>query len=577
LKTCKSQSSKVLDTTKEKFLSTRNVFKNKWLVVIVIAAATFLAYYPSLQNGFVDNDDGKSVYENNLVKSLSTANVETMFTSYLIGNYVPFVSLSFALDYQLYNLNAYGYHITSLILHCISVILIFFFFFRLSRDIWVGAIVALLFGIHPMHVESVSWVSERKDQLYVLFYVAAMLTYLSYLQKREIKWLLLTGFLFIISLLSKGQAVTLPLVLVLIDYYEGRKINAKIIFEKIPFIILSIVFGIIAFFAQQSEGLVGSIPLSFTDKILFACSALVRYLTRLVLPVHISAFYPYPPKISGVYPLSVYMSIVIVAALIGIVLWRFRKNKIVVFGALFFFFNVVLILQLLPVGDAIIADRYSYLSYTGLFFIEAVIITKYLRKSGSGILVKIKPLMVLGLCAYFIFIFSATYARTMVWKNGKTLWNDILNKEPTCWRAYNHLGIMYLNEGKYDSALFYFNGAVSVLHISLKSYAHEKDTNYICAYTYLDRGSIYSFLGGEKTDSAISDFITATKYEPKWYVPYQDLGVLYMKNGQYNLSIQAFSQCLKDNPPDSANIHYDIVKEYAFKTGLDSAVHRGKR
>jgi protein O-mannosyl-transferase len=237
----------------------------------------------------------------------------------------------------------------------------------------------------------------------------------------------------------------------------------------------------------------------------------------------------------------------------------------VVFGALFFLFNVLLILQLLPVGDAIIADRYSYLSYTGLFFIVAVLITKYFRKSGSSLLVKIKPLVVLGLCTYLIFLFGATYARTKKWQSSKTLWKDILSKEPTCWRAYNHLGLMYINDGKYDSALFYFNGAASVLHISLKSYTHEKDTNYVCAYTYLDQGSINSFLGKDKTDSAISDFIMATKYEPQWYVPYKNLGILYMNRGQADLAIQAFKQCLKDNAPDSVNIRGDIATEEALK------------
>ncbi|MBK5284953.1 MAG: hypothetical protein JJE25_06090, partial [Bacteroidia bacterium] len=335
-----------------------------WAGIVVI---TFVAFFPALNNDFTNWDDAGYVTENPLVKSLSFQNLKAIFSTYVMGNYHPLAILSLAVDYHFYQLSPQGYHVTSVLFHLVNVSLLFIFVNVLVRNVRVAAITALLFAIHPMHVESVAWVAERKDVGYVMFYFLTLILYLKYHEATGNKPIVYICMIisFLISILFKGQAVTLPVVMLLIDFFKGRKIMEGWK-EKIPFFVLSILFGVIAIYAQKDFKSIHIEIHPFYERVLFSAYALISYLWKLLLPVNLSAFYPYPVKHDNFYPLLVYLSPAIVIGIIVLLYRSLKTSRDFIFGALFFFFNVILILQLLPVGNTVISERYSYLSYTGL-------------------------------------------------------------------------------------------------------------------------------------------------------------------------------------------------------------------
>ena len=225
--------------------------KDKILCLIfLIVSMTAIVYYPSLNNGFINWDDNEYVGANMNIRSISWENIKDNFTSPYYGNYIPFTTLTYAVEYRLAKLNPRAYHATNLILHLFNCMLVFWFIYLFCGKEYVALIVALLFGIHPLHVESVAWVSERKDVLYSFFFLSSLISYTRYLKEKKVSYWSLSLLLFAASCLSKPMAVTLPLVLFLIDYLLHQKVEIKTLLLKIPFISISLIFGIISLLTQ---------------------------------------------------------------------------------------------------------------------------------------------------------------------------------------------------------------------------------------------------------------------------------------------------------------------------------------
>lgn len=607
-------------------------------LLTVVTLTTFSVFYFNSSDDFVDFDDNRSVCENHSVLTAPTLpSLKMAFSTFSAdGNYDPLVQLSYMMDYKLYGFNrthvqvptsnpqlaanifavsqpdytgAYGYHLKSILLHCISVVLIFFLFSQLSGSVWIGAIVSLLFGIHPMHIESIAWISERKDQLYAVFYFAALLAYLQYIKVQppgRTKFLFLTGLFFLLSLLSKGEAVTLPLVLLLIDYYKGIKIDLKNILLKIPFFLTALLFGIVAIYAEKSINSFENpdVYLPFTDRIFVACFALVTYLWKLIVPIHLSAFYPYPLKTNGLYPLGIYLCTLIVIGLCFFV-WLFRKNKAIVFGSLFFLINIFLVIQLLPVGDAVVAERYTYVPYIGLFFMLAVVITSYFQnKNGISLLYKIKPLIAFIGAVYLLFILWSAQKQAKTWQNSKNLWQSAYKSFPTAERVSGNMAMVYLSELNVDSALYYLDATIQ-LH-SIEAYliraavytaigkldegfvdcnrvinARSKVDPSKLVEAYVDRAHIYAIKN--QLDSALDDCnkaITCKGTAATLGLAYRDRltvlttyflrGIQYCKTGDYQHAISDFRQILPYQNSDT--VYYDKGFAEASLKQYDSAI-----
>ena len=226
--------------TKKQTLKSNSINRRtQYLLLFLILILTAILYAACLKNGFVNWDDGKNVFENPDIKSLGWQNIKKIFSTFYLGMYQPITTISFALDYKIAGLDPQQFHLTNLLFHLLNVWLVFMFILLLTKNNVIAVVTALFFAVHPLHAESVCWVSERKDVLYAFFYLLSIITWINYLKSgRKITFFFLSMFFFLLSLCSKSAAVTLPVLMILIDYYMGIKINFKSHLNKIPFFLL---------------------------------------------------------------------------------------------------------------------------------------------------------------------------------------------------------------------------------------------------------------------------------------------------------------------------------------------------
>ena len=574
--------------------STSDLQTNKttllWLLGIIIL--TYIAFIPALKNGFTNWDDNVYIPENGLIKSLSMENIKKIFEfkNHVSLNYHPITILSLAIDYHISGFNPKVFHLTNILFHLLNTALVFWFVFLLSeRKIMVAAITAILFGIHPMHVESVGWISERKDVLYVFFFLAALIVYLKYLQKEGTQKLIfyaLLILLFLLSVLSKSMAIVLPVVMLLIDYYTGRKFDKNVILEKLPFFALSLFFGLLAVKIQSNGAIANFETFTIFQRICFASYGTINYIFKLFLPIHLSCFYPYPNLINNHLPIIFYIAPLIVMGLFGSAIYLIRKNKVLVFGFFYFMVTVVMVLQLISVGKAIMADRYTYLSYIGLFFIIAMGYQWFLSSTEKKYAV-FKKLSTLLLGAILIFFFYITFQRCKVWKNSDVLWTDAIQKYPNNETGYTNRGSYLVNEKAYDvdkkdvgpvdydRALADFTTSIKInlpdakvfinraniyglknqFDLALKDYSKAIELDKKNAQTFFNRAITYSMM--KQFDKAIEDYTTALAMDSTLTMARQSRAFAYIDNGNYDKAIADLDELIH---LDSNNFDYYFRK-----------------
>ena len=528
-------------------------------IVISLSAIlliSLIVYIPVFTSGFVW-DDISYIENNHLVRSF---NLQGIFSQYVMGNYHPFTVLMLAMEYQLFGLNASGYHIINLLFHLANVLLVYHFILLIANQRNVALIAAALFGLHPLHTESVAWISEIKDLLYTFFFLLASIYYLKYLRKGEPKFYRITLLFFLCSLLSKAMAASFPVVMVLIDYIMNKKMDMKIWIRKIPFFLLAIVFGVIAIFAQQSSEAIQDISsYSIWQRILFACYGYISYLWKMILPINQSAFYPYPIQ-SGESPGAVYYIFpVLVFAMVILAFYSLRLTKKIIFGLGYFTITVVLVLQLLPVGQAVMADRYTYIPSIGIVYLAAEGIYWLWTKKGK--------VPAFGLLSLFVIFFTVlTYTRNRVWKNGITLWTDVINKFPNVATDYDNRGGIYLGEKKFGPALVDLNKALQLsprdaealtnraVLLSNKNKNEEAlidlnkaiELNPDYAYALSNRGIVLMELN--RYAEALSDLNKAIALRPTYAEAYYNRGLLYMDEKKNELAVKDYDMALKLKP-----------------------------
>lgn len=534
-----------------------NTEKWKYYVgLAIIVLLSFFAYLPVLHNGLLLWDDEGYIKNNPLAFSI---NLKEIFSQYVMGNYHPLTMLTFAIEYQLFGLNETGYHMVNLLLHLMIVILVFYAILLLSDKPGVALVASLLFGIHPMHVESVAWAAELKDLLYTFFFLASYILYLKYLKDRNRKFYVLALLLFLVSLLSKAMAASLPAVLILTDYFKGRKMNKTSLLDKIPFFLLAFAFGIVAVLAQKSTAATDIVNLTFPQRIIFACYGFISYLFKLLFPLHMSAYYPYPIRNGENVPLQYFTYLILFIGFIAVVLYSLRFTKKIFFGIGFFVITVFLVLQLYPVGGAVMADRYSYVPSIGIFYL-----------AGEGFILlwnkKLKFVNIILLTAFTIFFSVKTYARCGVWKNDMIFWNDVISKYQNIPFAYVNRGIAFISEEKYDRGLNDFNKAIELnpnyylayynrgnLFMSEKKYDRaledygkviKLNPNHIEAY--INRG--IAFRDINRFDEALNDYNKAIELKPNYYKAYYNRGNLLMSDKKYDRALDDYNKAIKLNP-----------------------------
>lgn len=481
-------------------------------------------------------------------------------------------------------------HITSLILiiHILNSLLVLLIFKKLSKNNLTALIISALFAVHPLHVESVAWISERKDMLYSLFYLSAILSYLYFRSGLNKKYEVYVYILFILSCLSKAPAVTLPLILVAIDFYYEKKFTIKQFKDKIPLFLLSIIFGIINISAQYKASFSGielEVPqTNIFEKLLIACYNYWFYIYKAIIPYKLSAFYPYPQTEPGGLPVIFYLSPLIVAVLIFAV-WLSKKydNKIY-FGFIFYTFTIFPVLQFVPVGRSISADRFAYIPIIGLLFIISLLISyihinilksKYYQRAFITII-------------FFVIIFFSylSNSQSHIWQNSMSLYTDMLDKNPGNFIAYNNRGTIFLKAGDYQKAESDFMNALNynskyataynnmglLMHNksdydnAIKYFSKAIELNNSYAEAYFNMG--LSYFRKNETDKAIELYKKSLEIDNNFAIAYNNLGNAYVTKEQPNDAILNFQKAVEIDPNYSV-AHYNLAVSY-LKIGNNS-------
>ncbi|MCC6501644.1 MAG: hypothetical protein IT362_00735, partial [Deltaproteobacteria bacterium] len=348
---------------------------------LIAAAITFLVFLPALSGGFVNWDDQRYVYENTLIRSIDLEFLKTIFSTIQVSNFHPLTMLSYAVDFALWGENPFGYHLENVILHAINTFFAGWLAVRLveargNRNhisaFIAGLTTALLFGLHPMHVESVAWISEKKDVLSGLFFILSLLAYLRYHRNRSFSSYALCFAFFILSLLSKPMAVTLPAVLLIIDMYplerHSKEGFGRMLLEKIPFFFASMLIAVVTVIAQSGSGALRSLetdPLGL--RVLTAFRGFIFYLVKLIFPTGLAPYYPHPLE-QSITNYQYWGAIVIFVAITAAAVYAFKKGKAAFPGAWAFFVVTLLpVIGIIQVGRQAAADRYIYIPAIALF------------------------------------------------------------------------------------------------------------------------------------------------------------------------------------------------------------------
>ena len=501
--------------------------KRFWLIACVVI--TFIVVAPNINNDWVNWDDEKFVLNNELVDNISFENTKKIFlTLENNGGYTPIVVLSWSLDYSINGFNPHVFHATNVILHLVNVALVFLLIFLLFNRLELAVIVALLFGVHPMQLEAVAWITSRKDLLYGMFYLAGLITYLKFLKaepdKRRKVYILCLLF-FLGSLLSKGMAVTFPISLLILDFVNKRKDVRKMLQEKTPFFILSILIGLVAVAGQQKGGAVDEMQnISFLESFFVACYGLTVYVIKALVPYQLSSYHPYPYAPGQAIPAYIYSAVVPALAILVAVYYALKKNRSIAFGVLFFLTSIVLMLQFFPVGLAIVSERFSYIAYIGLFFLMAY----GALKIADRFQLKHKTVY-LFFGIYLIILASATYQRSDVWENSETLWSDVIKKYPDDFLSYCNRASYYVSNGEADKAIADFSSALTL--------------NGQAFRTYNDRGNLYLQQGD--FENAMIDFEKAVSLNPEFADAHINKGLVLMNVNQYDAAKANFDLAIK--------------------------------
>lgn len=536
----------------------------RWAPLAVLVFTAFL-YIRALDNGFTFIDDDYYILKNYYLRDFSLQGVKAIFTHFYSYNYHPLTSLTNLVEYRLFGLNPMPYHLFNVMLHLLNVWLVYKVTEQLSGKSITAMVVCILFAVHPMHVESVVWAAERKDVLYTAFYLASILLYQRYTTSGfRAKYYVYALLLFIGSLLSKSAAVTLPVLLIAIDVYKGRTINAKAMLDKVPFLLLAVLFGVLAILSQNAGGAISDIAAFYNPitRIFLFTSGLAAYFIHAVLPFGFSAIHYFPDLHGGSLPWYYYLSLPFLAGLAWVVARNSPYRREAIFGVLFFLITISVMLQIITVGAAIYSERYTYVSYIGLFYIVGQYIAdKWESRSAN---------MVISVFSAFVLLFSIqSWARIPVWKNSDVLFADITDKNPNNWRnsmVYYYWGLSKMNDGMALEAIDRYTKAIQLKPGMANAYLNRGYAynamgdvkSAIVDYTKtiaLDakKSEAYNSRGwaryetGDKT-GAIADLTAAISLDPKYTDAYNNRGWVYYDAGDNAKAIADYTMAIQLSP-----------------------------
>ncbi len=560
-------------------------------IFIFLAVVTFATYVRVLHNDFVSYDDRDYVTENVHTQSgLTWNNIKWAFTAFECANWHPVTWLSLMLDSQLFGIKPWGYHLTNLLLHIVNTLILFAILNAMTGAVWRSAFVAAIFALHPLNVESVAWIAEKKNVLSTMFWLLTIGSYWKYSQVTNVKWYLLTLLLFALGLMSKPMVVTLPFVLLLLDYWPLERLKSLkewktigwLAVEKLPFFVLSVISGIITLIGQKIGGAVVTIeavPLSL--RLTNAVLSYGKYIAKSFWPTNLAVLYPLEKDI---LIWKIIVSLTVLFAVSVFVLKFAGRNKYLFVGWLWYLGTLVPVIGIMQVGEQAMADRYAYVPIIGLFIMvgwgvwdltEQWVSRRAILKILAGSIIVVLSLL--------------TYIQAGYWKNGITLFEHALIAVPKDNGIIRcNLGGVYVDSGEYEKAKKVLEQAISIrsdalLYLNLgaaylKTGQQEKalevlnkslEMNSRDRKTYVNLCLAYSNAG--RYEEAVDMGRKAIELDPTWSVPYYNLSIAYRKMKKYPEEIAALKKAMELNP-NNPDAYSDMGVVYMNKGQFEEAV-----
>ena len=540
------------------------------LICLFLVVISWTVYGQILGHDFINYDDEQYVTENaHVLNGLNWADLKWAFTTGHTGYSHPITWLSIQLDAQLYGTWAGGHHLTSLIIHCINAVLVFLLFWRMTGEVWPSAFVAAIFAVHPLHVESVAWVAERKDVLSGLFFLLTLHSYVSYVARPNAGRYLMAVGLFILGILSKPMLVTVPCVLLLLDYWPLRRVSftggkqavGRLVLEKVPFALVAGLWSILTIAAQSSSGATAQVHLALGHRLANAVVSYGMYIWNTVWPQNLTLFYPYPKTIAmGAVMLSGVALVLISVLCIA----KRRSSPYLIVGWLWYLGMLVPVVGFIQVGEQARADRYTYLPQIGLSLLAVWGVIELFGKADRGrqVLATVGILLITGLTAL-------ACLQTSYWKNSETIWNHSLALTSNNHIAENNLGNDLMKKGRLDEAIVHFRKALEI-------YANYPEAHNNMGYALANKGNwseaipayraamrarpnypkahnnlAISLAEVGKREEALAEFREALRIDPEYQEAHVNMAVLLLQLGRRDEAVTHLREALRLKPGDA--------------------------
>jgi tetratricopeptide (TPR) repeat protein len=563
----------------------------------MLVVLTLGVYWPVQNYEFINYDDQLYVTENFRVQNgITLKSIKDTFTNFHTGHWHPLTMISHMLDWQMYGNRAGGHHWTSVVLHIINAILLFFLFRNLTGALWRSAFVATLFAIHPINVESVAWIAERKNVLSTFFFILTMLFYVWYVKQPNWKRYLPVFISFALGLLSKPMLVTLPFVLLLMDYWPLKRIDINtrneankivllkeakeklklLIVEKVPLFILTAFSIFFTYYASIYVNDIQSIEsLPVIKRISNAVFSYALYVKKLFWPNDLSVFYPF----SDIVLWQISLAAMFLVSITLVVLKYFRKHPYLFVGWFWFIGTLVPVIGIVQVGSQAMADRYAYITFIGLFIMMAWGIQKVSSRN-----IYVKKMFVVASVLMIMLFTAASYHQVKLWSNTITLFEDAIKKNPDNYLAYQIVGLEMYKKEENEKALQFNEMAIKAnprIHAAynnqglvlmkmgkrdeaLKNFEMALQVNKSASEVYYNMGQIY--LDGREFDKSIEYSLKAIELNPDYLDAYNNLGVALVKRGSFKDGIMQFEKALQINPNyEKAKRNLQIIEKMKNK------------
>ncbi len=551
-----------------------------FFVCLGLIAIVWLVFGQTLGHDFVNFDDHVYVYENpSIIQGFTLDGVIGVFAHLHARNWHPLTSISHMLDCQLFGLNAGGHHFTNVLLHTIAVLLLFLVFHQMTGAFWQSALVASLFAIHPLHVESVAWISERKDVLNADFFMLTLWAYLRYARGPSTGRYALVVFFLGLGLMSKPMLVTLPFVLLLLDYWplhrstKGSAAVGKatarhaaishqwpvirtLVKEKIPLFALSAVSCVATLLAQRHEpAAIDQLP--FMWRLNNALTSYFAYVWQMFCPIRLAVFYPHPNNQLPFWQVLV-ATMFLVGCSLSVILLR-KQFPYVLTGWFWYVGMLVPVIGLVQVGEQARADRYTYLPQIGLYVIIAWAVADFARPYRNHRIV----LAVTAATAIAALSFCA-FVQTSYWKNSETLWTHALAVTSDNDVAHNNLGYLSLRRGELDEAISHFNTALNIR-------AGNAASHYNLGHALIENNLANALARKGQLGEAIPHYEQATRLRPDYADAYYNFGTVLFREGKIDDAIAEWQKALAIQPYD-AEAHTSLGSAFGRKGMLREAI-----